>query len=132
MMDGEFETLLKDDVIERLKAIGYDVTEEDMLSVMFAIEKTVNHIQNYCNIDEIPEGLHHVTVDMACGEFLYIHKQMGTLGEAFDVETAVKQVKVGDTSVSYGTEDVDQIGKLIDMLKYGHEGDLLCYRRLRW
>lgn len=125
---------LKELVEQRLSGFGFVVDKLDCGEILYCIEKVENRIKNSCNTDVVPTGLLEVATDMVCGEFLNWKNAVGQLGESFSVDAAVKTVQAGDTSVSFDTS-MSQSGKFCEFIKYlrsSGEGDLACYRRLKW
>jgi len=123
-----------DDVTSRLTAFGYAATELDIAILPFIITKVENKIKSECNVDEIPEALNNIAIDMICGEFLFSMKQSGKLTDSFDLDTMVTSVATGDTSVSFDPKySVEQrLNTLIDYLMNKGEGEFACYRTLKW
>lgn len=121
------------DIINRLEQMGYTVTETDNIILKFICEKVENHIKNFCNVNEIPDGLKQVYVDMVCGEFLHEKSSLNLLGD-FNVDEAIASVTMGDVSVSYdkNASPATKLQALIDGLKNQKVGDLVCYRKLKW
>lgn len=123
-----------EDVVERLKSFGYEVTEDDGWMIEFLIQKIENSIKADCNINTIPEELHEIAVDMTVGEFLLNKKSRGQL-EGFDLETAVKQIHEGDTSVTFSDgsktpeERLDEL--ILYLMNYG-KGKFAAYRCIKW
>jgi len=124
---------MKDDVIKRLAALGYEATTEDDWMLDFIIQKVEDHIKNDCNVTAVPDGLHQVVVERSSGEFLFVKKQSGRL-EGFDLESAVKQVQAGDTSVTFadGASPESRLDALLKYLMSCGGGELACYRKIRW
>jgi len=125
-----------EDVVERLKSFGYEVTEADNLMLEFIIQKVENSIKADCNINTIPEGLHEIAVDMVVGEFLLTKKSRGQL-EGFDLETAVRQIQEGDTSVTFAVGDgsktpEERLDELILYLMNHGKGKFASYRCIKW
>lgn len=124
-------------VIGRLSEIGVVVTVVDSLSLAFSIVKARNYVLSYCNLLSVPSELLLVVVDRACGEFLYVKKGSGKL-ECTDesVSNAVKTIQAGDTSVTFavGSELTSSqvMDNLIQFLIRGKEGELSCYRKIKW
>lgn len=116
--------------IEQLERFGIELTEEDMLEFSFAVNKVQESIRNTTNRLTIPEGLTYTAVNMVCGEFLHIRNATNRLDE-FKVEQALKEIKVGDASVTLGSGGAD-IGTLINHLLVVERGDVLSYRKLKW
>lgn len=117
-----------DDVKQRLESLGFTVTEADEWVLQFCCDKVTNHILNSCNLAVVPDGLREIAVDLACGEYLGGKLNAGQL----EYETAVKNIKLGDTSVDFdGASDADLIKSLINDLK-GREIDFAAYRAIKW
>lgn len=124
-------------ILKRLANLGYTVQENDPWAISFAIQKVENTIKNACNTTLVPDGLRNTSIDMICGEFLFALKQAGKLDEVFNLETAVKSVKAGDTDVSFaigdGTQTPEQrLNSLISYLMTKGEGEFVCYRKIKW
>lgn len=122
-------------VLKRLVSFGYQLKEDDGWVICFAMQKVENHIKNSCNTTDIPIGLFHVAVDMACGEFLFAKKQTGRLEVAdLDLDGAITQIHEGDVTVQFagGSSDEDKFNELLNYLLHNGEGDFVCYRKLKW
>jgi hypothetical protein len=98
----------------------------------FCIEKVETHIKNSCNVSEVPLGLHSVSVDMACGEFLFGKKQTGQ-SVGINFEAAVKSIAEGDTTTTFDTSGnaETKYDTLISYLMHG-EIDFSAYRCIKW
>lgn len=126
-----------DGIKKRLESLGYEVKEDDKIALTFCIEKVRSTIKNEVNWQDVPKGLEHIAVDMAVGEFLHGLLQTGQLSDAFDIDTAIKQVSEGDTTVAFaigdGSSSVEQrLNLLIDYLIKGRRDEFSCFRKLRW
>lgn len=122
-------------VMKRLVSFGYTLKEDDGWMISFAVQKVENHIKSSCNTASVPDGLFHVAVDMACGEFLSTLHHSGQLTiENLDLEGVVTSIKEGDIQVSFGggSSDVEKLGAFLDYLLHHGERDLVCYRKLSW
>ncbi|MDE6053106.1 MAG: hypothetical protein K2G55_04965, partial [Lachnospiraceae bacterium] len=85
-------------VKERLKSFGYEVKADDEFALTFCVERVCSTIRNEINQKNVPEGLEHIAVDMAAGEFLMAKKTFSPDDIAgLDLDIAVKQIQVGDT-----------------------------------
>lgn len=122
-------------VLNRLLSFGYQLKDEDAWMISFCCEKTENHIKNSCNIHSVPDELFNVAVDMACGQFLLSKKQTGQLNiENLDFDAVVTSIKEGDTQVNFDSNSSDEskLNYLINYLLNSKEGDLICFRKIRW
>ena len=126
------------DVVEmRLRTFGYKQGKcgLDEWALDFAINKVETHINNSCNITSIPEGLLPYAVDRICGEFLLVMQKSGMLEMSdLDLSGILNSISMGDTNVSFDADstDEDKFNKLLDYLLNSGEGDLICYRKMRW
>ena len=120
-------------VVERLKSLSYDVTEQDKYAISFTIQKVENKIKSYCNIEEIPEELLQKEIDMICGEYLLdIENTVGLEGK-IDMES-ISSISIGNIDVSFqngNTTKDDKIQKFLETLTEGYK-DLVCYRQIKW
>lgn len=127
-----------DTVKERLESFGYKVKADDEFALTFCVEKVRSTIKNETNQPDVPEGLEHIAVDMAAGEFLFSKKTFAPSDlENFDLDYAVKQIQTGDTntvfSVGEGSQTPEQrLNNFINyLLNYG-KAEFSAFRRLRW
>lgn len=123
-------------VIERLKQLGYEPSNDDLDQIEFELNKIINYVMNYCNITNIPEMLDPRITDRVCSEFLYYKKNSGSLN-GFNYEAVIKQVKEGDTSITYAVgqgEDTpeNRFDNYVKNLERGFDKWLTPHRRLRW
>lgn len=122
----------------RLESFGYEIQEGDEFALTFAIQKVENIIKNNCNVSSIPDGLVHIAVDMAVGEFLTAKKTFSPDSIAgLDLDVAVKQIQTGDTNTVFaigeGSLTAEQrLNNFLNyLLTYGR-GEFSCYRKIRW
>lgn len=125
-------------VASRLESLGYEVREADSASLAFCVEKVRSTIKNEINWQDVPEGLVHIAIDMACGEFL---KGLMTFApdalSGFDLDAAVKRIQTGDTTTEFavgnGTQtDEQRLTAFVNyLLNYGKD-EFNSFRRLRW
>lgn len=119
-----------EDVVLRLESLGFTVepaTDDWVLN--YLIGKVTNTIKNECNVTKIPEGLHHVAVDMVCGEFLQMKRGGGQLDEL----RVLKQISEGDTTLAFATdgESITFDGLVYILLNSGRD-QFITYRKLKW
>lgn len=127
-----------DAVKKRLESFGYEVKVSDEFALTFCVEKVRSSIENEINWNDVPEGLEHIAVDMAVGEFLLSKKTFAPDDlDGFDLSGAVKQLREGDTDVTFATgegasTDEQRLSDFINyLLNYGTP-QFSCFRRVRW
>lgn len=127
-----------DAVKKRLESFGYEVKVSDEFALTFCVEKVRSSIENEINWNDVPEGLEHIAVDMAVGEFLLSKKTFAPDDlDGFDLSGAVKQLREGDTDVTFATSegastDEQRLSDFINyLLNYGTP-QFSCFRRVRW
>ena len=128
--------VVRDDVISRLKQLGYEATEADYEQIDFELQKTINYVLNYCNITSIPEILDPRINDRVCAYFLYYKKNSGSLA-GFNYNNVIKSIKEGDTTVTYAVgqgEDTpeNRFDSFVKQLERGFDKWITPHRRLRW
>ena len=103
------------DVTEKLKSLGYNVNDSDLVLIQFAINGAEQYIKNFCNITVIPPELYFVAVDIAAGR--------------------ISNISEGDTSVGYtydnNTSAASRYITLLDRL-CNRDAELIAFRKLRW
>lgn len=132
--------LKTEDVKKRLASLGIVLSNEptstDNFLLNFAVNKTTDHIKNQTNLSTVPEGLTHVAIDMAVGEFLYAKKSMGLLDVgSLNFSTATKRIKDGDTDTEFlvdakSTPEAN-FHAFLNYLQH-NEIDFVKYRVLTW
>ena len=129
----------REDIIERLKQLGFEPDAEDYDAIDFELEKIINYTLNYCNIptvEELPALLKPRLIDRVCCEYLFNKKNAGIL-EGFDYDTVVKEIKEGDTTLRFSVgsgEDTpeNRFDSLVKKLEKGYDKWITPHRRLRW
>jgi len=123
---------------ERLESFGYVLKDGDEVILTFSIQKVENTIKNDCNVPSIPDGLMHIAVDMAVGEFLSVKKTFSPDDIAgLDLDFAVKQIQEGDTNTVFATGEGSLTAEqrlnafLNYLLTYGRD-EFSCYRKIKW
>lgn len=125
-----------DQVIDRLKQLGYSAEESDYETLEFELHKTIMYVMNFCNITVIPDILDSRIIDRVCAYFLYYKKNSGTLS-GFDYDIPIKTLKEGDTQIQYAVgqgEDTpeNRFDSLVKSLERGFDKWLTPHRRIRW
>ena len=123
---------------ERLEAFGYELKKSDENLLKASVRKAEHNVKNKCCIDEIPEELLDITVDMAAGEFLAAKKALCAKDlSCIDLSAAVKRIEVGDTTTIFAVgegsmTDEQRFDNFVEhLLNYGKK-QLNCFRRVRW
>ena len=123
-------------VTERLKDLGYTITDSDITMLQFELDKTIDYVKNYCNITTIPEILDNRIIDRVCSYFLYNKKNSGSL-DGFDYDVVIKSVKEGDTTITYAVgqgEDTpeNRFDAFVKSLERGFDKWITPHRCVRW
>lgn len=127
-----------ENVTLRLKSFGYEVKADDEFALTFCIEKVRNYIKAETNQKIMPEGLEHIAVDMACGEFLLSKKTFAPDDIAsLDMTVAVKEISLGDTKTAFAIGEGNmtseqRLNAFIDYLMNYGKAEFSAYRRLAW
>lgn len=125
-------------VKNRLVSFGYTPKQEDEFSITFCVEKVRNTIKNETNCQDIPDGLEHIAVDMAIGEFLLGKKTFAPDDlSTIDLSVAVKQIQTGDTNTVFGVGEStltpeQRLDNFINYLLIYRKSEFNSFRRLRW
>ena len=111
--------------LEKLKSllgISIDDTSKDVL-LQFTIEDVEETIKNFCNIDEVPEGLFNTGYRMAID--LYRNEN---LGDESNPLGSISSISEGDTSTNFRSNATD----FKDSLLKNYQVQLIKYRKLVW
>lgn len=125
-----------EDVVERLKQLGYVASDSDHEQIDFELNKTLDYIMVYCNITIIPDILDKRIIDRVCGDFLYYKKNSGSL-EGFNYDAVIKSIKEGDTTLTYAVgqgEDTpeNRFDAFVKSLDRGFDKWLTKFRCIQW
>lgn len=126
------------DVTEKLKSLGYNVNDSDLVLIQFAINGAEQYIKNFCNITVIPPELYFVAVDIAAGTLLRTKSSVGeNVCDNIDFNAGrISNISEGDTSVGYtydnnNTSAASRYITLLDRL-CNRDAELIAFRKLRW
>lgn len=128
--------VVRQDIIDRLAQLGYTATETDNTQIDFELQKTINYVINNFTHKDVPEILEPRIIDRVCGDFLYYKKNSGSL-EGFNYDAVIKQIKEGDTSITYAVgqgEDTpeNRFDAFVKSLDRGFDKWCVPHRRLQW
>lgn len=117
---------MNEQVIALIKSlINIETVETSLVEFLLATE--TQHIMNFCNITELPEGLKEGLIETVAGRYLQI-KKGELLGDDSDIVTSIKE---GDVTVQFsGESPAKRLDAVIAHLM--RERDLLRYRKLVW
>ena len=60
-------------------------------------------------------------------------KQTNSLGDSFSIDSALKNVKLGDTTVQFeGESDETKLNSLTNYLMNCGINEFVCYRKIKW
>ena len=126
----------RENIVKRLGQLGFTATIDDYDQIEFELNKTLNYVQNHCNITDIPNILDPRIIDRVCGDFLYYKKNSGSL-EGFNYDAVIKSIKEGDTTITYAVgqgEDTpeNRFDTFVKSLDRGFDKWLTPHRRIRW
>lgn len=123
LSDTKIELELVDLLISRLATFGVELTIDDTFLVGFSIMKAHQEILNFCGIIRVPTELYCTVVDLTIADILATFKVNGKL------DYSVSSVNIGDTSVSFSSNSIDDI---ISQLHDNGKDELICFRKIRW
>ena len=127
----------RENIIDRLKQLGYVATDVDYNQIDFELNKITNYvINNFTRTEPIPEILDPRIIDRVCSDFLYYKKNSGGL-EGFNYDAVIKQIKEGDTTIQYAVgqgEDTpeNRFDAFVKHLERGFDKWCTPHRRLMW
>lgn len=123
----------------RLTSLGYTFPEassgSDNALVNFAMTRVADYIKNDTNQSEIPTGLVTLAIELACARFF--NDKMAFAPDdltGLDLSRVANQITEGDTSVSFkdGYSDAELLTAFYTRAKADLDGQLACFRKLRW
>lgn len=128
---------LFNDAVTLLDSLGVAGAGDDPF-LPYLINSVTERVKNETNQQEIPEGLHWVSVELVVGEYLTFKKNAGQLDmNGLDFEAAVKQIQEGDTNTVFAVGDgsttpEQRLDALINYLVNGRTHEFIRYRRIVW
>lgn len=107
------------DTLKQLIGIDLEDNKKDML-IKFALDDAQSIILNYCNVNEVPEGLNTTWIKMSID--LYRNENLGSE----ETGKYVSNISEGDSSVSFKSN----YSEFKDSLLKNYISQLNRYRRL--
>lgn len=122
------------DVIDRLSGLGFSVTQQTEDDITFAINEACERIKTETNLNEVPEGLRYVWIDMAAGAVLRDKLAAGQLGPELDFSGEAKRITEGDVTVELNTaaSGAAHFNEMIERMADPPKAVFAAYRRLKW
>lgn len=124
-----------ENVMKLLRSLGLEsVTEGDPL-LCLAQDDAERTLLDLTNLIELPQALFPLLERLTAGEYLRLKKCGGGL-EGFAIQPEAKDVKLGDTTVSFNadgcTTPEQRLDALINTLTHYDMAEIYRYRRLVW
>lgn len=128
------------EVEKRLKSLGVHRADKDDYAIMYAADNAETIIKNETNLNEVPDGLKFVWVDMAAGYYLQEKKSFSQLkicGEDFS-QAPTKSITEGDVSITFASASdgaktpESRLDELIERLINPPEGVYAKFRKIQW
>ena len=95
------------DKLKQLIGIALSDTTKDF-SLQFIMDTVVESILNYCNIEELPEGLVNTAYRMCIERYTKEVSSTGTITAPSGDDTYVSSITEGDTSISFAKNQTTQ------------------------
>ncbi len=125
-------------VAAKLAGLGYEVTDTAEAAIAYSVSRAAESIKIQINRTEIPDGLHHVHVDMAAGLFLRDKKAVGQLDGFFDFASPAKSISEGDVSVTFAGASEGSLSPearfdaMLNRMINPPQSVFAAFRRLKW
>lgn len=98
-----------ENVIKLLHALGFESVDETDLWLSLVKRSMESTLLDLTNLDELPQALIPLAERMTAGEYLRMKKCCGQL-DGFEVSAEAKDIKLGDTTVSFSTDGLHHAG----------------------
>lgn len=124
--------ITEEDVVKRLKTLGYTVNEDDTDIITYILKKTIIECKHFLNRTSIPVDAVPFVIDWVCGNFFIQLFGMGRLTDLDYPISPIQSVRAGDSQVSFATYDgVSGFHKMIDDLINQSKYTLTYWRVLK-
>ena len=125
-------------IIERLKGLGYEMTDGDRFTLNFILSKEIDYVKSECG-GAVPDGLKYPIIDWIIAEFLINKKGSGALTKIGDIdlnEAPLKSLVEGDIRADWGGGNVksaeERFDELVGSLTKGRTRLMGLYRVMIW
>lgn len=120
----------------RLSIYGYDVSPSDSNVLEYCLNEAIQTVKNNINNTLISNELEYDVINLACANFFFNKKTFSPSSlTGFDLNKAVKELRIGDTTTVFSDSSLSDEQKLdlfIDCLKSGINNSYASFRRLKW
>ena len=128
MVDEEKRMLEK--ILDLILTITKKDVSVDANILNYLINAETKRVLNIINCKTLPAELEHVIVHRVVGVYLQTNIVALVGVENLDVPT---QIKMGDTQVSFSSQSAeDRLKEMAQIFANYGEGELTCFRRLKW
>ncbi len=128
MVDEEKRMLEK--ILDLILTITKKDVSVDANILNYLINAETQRVLNIINCKTLPAELEHVIVHRVVGVYLQTNIVALVGVENLDVPT---QIKMGDTQVSFSSQSAeDRLKEMAQIFANYGEGELTCFRRLKW
>ncbi len=117
-------------ILDLILTIAKKDVSGDTNILNYLINAETQRILNIINCETLPTELEHVIVYRVVGAYLQMNMTDIVGIENLEVPT---QIKMGDTQVSFNGKGLeDRLREMAQMFVNYGEGELTCFRRLKW
>lgn len=121
-------------MLNKILDLILNITKKDVSGytgiLNYLIEAETQRVLNIINCKTLPAELEHVIVHRVVGSYLQANIVALVGVENLDVPT---QIKMGDTQVSFSSKSAeDRLKEMAQIFANYGEGELTCFRRLKW
>lgn len=117
-------------ILNLILTITNKSVDTDTPILEYLITAETRRVLNIINCETLPTELEHVIVHRVVGAYLQTNIVALVGVENLDVPT---QIKMGDTQVSFsGKSAADRLKEMAQLFVNYGEGELTCFRQLKW
>ena len=124
-----------ENVIKLLHALGFESVDETDPWLSLVKRSTESTLLDLTNLDDLPQALIPLAERMTAGEYLRMKKCCGQL-DGFEASAEAKDIKLGDTTVSFSTDGCttpeQRLDAIINALTHCDMAEIYRHRRLVW